>query len=256
MHTEIHKWYSPNLGKEMELKIYGHYGQSFVVFPCSRGRYFDFEGRGMVDKISYFINSGKIKLFSIDSVDTESWYDFSILPGDRNARHEAYDRYVAEEVTPFIRNHCNASNERPMATGTSMGAYHSINYFLKHPDICGGTIALSGLYRLDRDEFKISEDDVKYIYYNSPVHYLPNINDPVILDWYKKSNIIVCCGQGAWEDEAILDTRSLEHSFRQIGVKAWIDFWGNDVNHDWPWWYVQMNYFLSKLKYLEQKEHA
>jgi esterase/lipase superfamily enzyme len=26
-----------------------------------------------------------------------------------------------------------------------------------------------------------------------------------------------------------------------------VDFWGPDVNHDWPWWYRQMNYFLGKL---------
>jgi len=195
MHTEVHKWYSPNLGKEMELKVYGHYGQAFIVFPTSKGRYFDYEGQGMIDKISSFIDSGKIKLFSIDSVDEESWYNLSILPGDRNSRYEEFDRYVAEEVTPFIRKHCSSPDERPMATGVSMGAYHSVNYFLRHPDICGGTIALSGLYRLDRDEFKISSDDIKHVYYNSPVHYLPNVNNPKILEWYKKSNIIICCGQ-------------------------------------------------------------
>ena len=247
MHTEVHKWFSPNLGKEMELKIYGNYGKAFIVFPCSRGRYFDFEGQGMIDKISSFINSGKIKLFSVDSVDTESWYNLSVLPGERNTRHDAYDKYIAEEVTPFIRNHCNSPDERPMATGTSMGAYHAVNYFLRHPDICGGTIALSGLYKLDREEFKISPDDVKYVYYNSPVHYLSNTTDPAILDWYKKSNIIICTGQGAWEEEAILDTKALEQSFKQIGVTPWIDYWGTDVNHDWPWWFIQMNHFLSKL---------
>jgi esterase/lipase superfamily enzyme len=30
-------------------------------------------------------------------------------------------------------------------------------------------------------------------------------------------------------------------------VPAWIDVWGHDVNHDWPWWFKQMNYFLDKL---------
>ena len=247
MHTEVHKWYSPNLGKEMELKIYGNYGQAFIIFPTSKGRYFDYEHQGMINKISHYIDSGKIKMFAIDSVDEESWYNLSILPGDRNSRYEAWDKYVAEEVTPFIRNHCNSPNERPIGTGVSMGAYHSVNYFLKHPEICGGTIALSGLYSLNRDEFKIPADDVKYVYYNSPVHYLPNVSDPAILDWYRKSNIIICCGQGAWEDEAIADTKALENSFKQIGVNAWIEFWGHDVNHDWPWWFIQMNHFLSKL---------
>ena len=59
MHTEIHKWYSPNLGRDMELKVYGYYGKTFIVFPRSRGKYFDFEGQGMIDKISSFIDGVK-----------------------------------------------------------------------------------------------------------------------------------------------------------------------------------------------------
>ncbi|MCF7792177.1 MAG: hypothetical protein K9L78_02185 [Victivallales bacterium] len=247
MHTEYYRWFSEKLGKDMELKVYGHYGKPFIVFPCSRGRFFDYEGMGMVDKIKHHIDSGLVKLYAIDSIDSESWYNFSALPGERNERHEAYDRYVAEEVTPFIRNHCGSQGERPMATGASMGAFHAVNYFLKHPDLCGGTIALSGLYRLDRDEFKISGDDIKYVYYNSPIHYLPNVNDAETINLYRNSDIIVCCGRGAWEEEAVADTVELKKSFEKIGVSAWIDFWGEDVNHDWPWWYKQMNYFIEKL---------
>ncbi|MCP4178261.1 MAG: esterase family protein [bacterium] len=247
MHTEYHKWFSPNLGKDMQLKIYGHYGQSFIVFPTSKGHFNDYEGMGMVDKISSFIDGGKIKLFAIDSVDEESLYNLSISPADRIARQEAYYKYVTDEVVPFIRNHCNSPEERPMATGVSMGAYHSVNYFLKYPAVCGGTIALSGLYRLDRNEFKLSADDIKDVYYNSPVHYLPNVTDHETLELYRKSTVIVCTGQGAWEDEAIADTRDLEYSLRDKGVTAWIDYWGFDVNHDWPWWFIQMNHFLNKL---------
>ena len=110
MHTEVHKWYSPNLGKDMGLKVYGHCGKAFIVFPCSRGRYFDFEGLGMVDKISSYIDEGKIKLYAIDSVDAESWYNFGISPAERNARHNRYDKYVADEVIPFIRKHTKSIN--------------------------------------------------------------------------------------------------------------------------------------------------
>ena len=48
-------------------------------------------------------------------------------------------------------------------------------------------------------------------------------------------------------DEAIDDTRSLDYLFREKSVPAWIDYWGHDVNHDWPWWYKQMNHFLGHL---------
>ena len=247
MQIEQHRWWSPRLNRDMEIKVYGHWGRPFIVFPCSRGRYFDFEGMGMVSAIAGFIHSGKIKLFAIDSVDGESWYHWGSSPAERNAHHEAYDGYVANEVIPFVRQQCQSPSERAMATGCSMGAYHAVNFFLKHPDLFEGTIALSGLYRLDRPEFGLSAADLPAVYFNSPLAYLPGMSDPWFLDWYRKSRIVVCVGQGAWEHEAIEDTRGLDHCFREKSIPAWVDFWGHDVNHDWPWWYVQMNYFLGKL---------
>jgi esterase/lipase superfamily enzyme len=247
MHTEHHHWWSPRLSRGMELKVYGHWGTPYIVFPSSRGRYFDFEGMGMVGEIAGFITDGRIKLYAVDSVDAESWYDLGIPPAERNARHEAYDAYIAQEVVPFIREHCRSPEARPLATGCSMGAYHAVNFFLKHPDACGGTIALSGLYRLDRAEFSLGPDDLPAVYFNSPLSYLPGLNDPWFLDWYRRSRIIACVGLGAWEEEAIEDTRSLARMLREKSIPAWVDFWGPDVNHDWPWWYRQMNYFLGTL---------
>ncbi len=247
MHTEYHQWWSPHLNRNMELKVYGHWGKPYIVFPCSRGRFFDFEGMGMVDRISGYINAGRIKLIAVDSVDNESWYNLGVSPAQRNARHETYDSYLIHEVIPFIREHCNTPGERPMATGASMGAYHAMNFFLKHPDLCQGTIALSGLYRLDRAEFSLGSEHLSDVYFNSPLAYLAGMQDSWFLDWYRQSIIIVCTGQGAWEDEALEDTRALERIFRDKGIPAWIDVWGHDVNHDWPWWYIQMNHFLSRV---------
>ncbi len=247
MHTEHHQWWSPHLNRDMALKVYGHWGKPFVVFPCSRGRYFDYEGMGMIDAVAGFIDAGKIKLFCVDSVDESSWYNFAASPADRNARHEAYDRYVAQEVIPFIRDHCRSPQERPMTNGCSMGAYHSVNFFLKHPDLFEGTIALSGLYRLDRPEFQLSAGDLPAVYFNSPLSYLPGLADPAYLALYRRSRIVVCVGQGAWEEETGEDTRGLDDLFREKAVPAWVDFWGPDVNHDWPWWYRQMKTFLGEL---------
>ncbi len=30
--------------------------------------------------------------------------------------------------------------------------------------------------------------------------------------------------------------RLLQGAFEEKGIQAWVDFWGHDVNHDWPWW--------------------
>lgn len=247
MNIEYHKWWSPYLQRDMELKIYGHGGIPYLVFPCSRGRFHDYEDFGMVHEISYFIDTGKIKLFTVDSVDGESWYNFSILPGDRNRRHEQYDQYISDEVVPFIRQHYNQEDVRIMLTGCSMGAFHTINFFLKHPELFCGTIALSGLYRLDRIEFGLPAHDIPHVFFNSPLTYFKDLNEPALLEWYMRSTIIICTGQGAWEEETLQDTRALHHLFMQKSIPAWVDYWGHDVNHDWPWWSKQMRYFLGHL---------
>lgn len=247
MHTEEHRWRSQHLNREMTLKVYGHWGQPFIVFPSSRGRYFDYEGMGMIAAIAPFIDGGRIKLFCVDSIDAESWYDFGVSPARRNDRHEAFDRYITAEVIPFIRDHCHQPAMRVMANGCSMGAYHAVNFFFKHPDLFAGTIALSGLYRLDRAEFGLGGEDISAVYFNSPLNYLPGLTDPWYLERYLDSTIIVCVGQGPWEDEAIADTRHLQAVLAEKSIPARIDFWGFDVNHDWPWWFRQMNHFLADL---------
>lgn len=247
MHIEEHRWFSPHLHRDMAFKVYGHWGRPILVFPCSLGRYYDYEGMGMIDAIADYIYAGTIKLFCVDSVDAESWYNFSAVPSVRNARHEAYDAYITKEMIPYIRQHCNQRNIRVMANGCSMGAYHAVNAFLKHPDLFAGTIALSGLYRLDHTEFGLGPDDIPAVYFNSPLHYLAELTEPWFLDWYRRSDIIACVGQGAWECEALDDTRQMAQLLRDKRIPAWVDFWGEDVSHDWPWWYQQMQYFLDQL---------
>jgi len=67
MQIEEHQWFSPNLHKDMAFKVYGHWGVPILVFPCSLGRYYDYEGMGMIDAITEFIDAGKIKLYCIDT---------------------------------------------------------------------------------------------------------------------------------------------------------------------------------------------
>lgn len=246
MQIEEHRWFSPRLNQEMALKVYGHWGVPILVFPCSRGRYYDYETMGMVAALADFIDGGRVKLFCVDSVDAQSWYDFSIPPAARNQRYEAYDGYIVDEVLPFVRNHCGGAVDRVLTNGCSMGAYHAVNFFLKHPDRFCGTLALSGLYRLDRTEFGLGAGDLAAVYFNSPVHYLGGVNDARTLERYRGSTIVICVGQGAWEDEAIQDTRRMQTLLAQKQIPAWVDFWGPDVNHDWPWWYRQMRYFLER----------
>jgi esterase/lipase superfamily enzyme len=228
----------------MELKVYGYYGKPVVVFPAQAGRFFDFENFGMVHAISSFIEAGQIKLFTVDSVDGQSWANGSAHPADRARRHEDYDRYIIEEVAPFIRKHSGDTTEKFLTTGVSMGAYHAANFFFRHPDVFDIVIAISGLFRLNHFIGDYMDENV---YFNSPLAYLPSMNDPWYIDQYRQSRIIVCTGQGAWEEEMLADTHELKRILEEKNIPHWIDIWGGDVNHDWPWWLKMLPYFLEKL---------
>jgi esterase/lipase superfamily enzyme len=244
MHTEYHKWWSPNLNQEMELKVYGHYGKPALVFPAQGGRFYEYEDFKMVEAVSGFIEAGRLKLFTVDSLDNQSWANWNAHPADRARRHEDYDRYIVQEVAPFVRNHCGDNGHKILATGCSMGAYHCVNFFLRHPDVFDMTMALSGLYQL---KIFIGDYTDENVFFNTPLAYLRDLNDPWYLDQYRQSRIVVCCGQGAWEDEMLADTLALKGALDAKGVPAWIDIWGHDVNHDWPWWRKMAPYFLEHL---------
>ena len=244
MNIEYHKWFSPNLNKEMELKVYGHFGKPLVIFPCQDGRFYDAENFGLISSIAHIIESGKVKVFTVDGVDSESWTNQLIHPYDRGFRYEQYQKYFIDEVTTFIRNHCNYSDLKFIATGASMGAYHAGNFFFKFPQIFDGLIALSGVFDLKMFVGDYYDD---FVYFNSPLHFLPNLNDENILNLYRQSKIVVCCGQGAWEDKMLESTYALKKILESKNIPAWIDIWGYDVNHDWPWWNKQLPYFLEKI---------
>jgi esterase/lipase superfamily enzyme len=241
---DYYKWFSHNLGHDIEIKVYGYYGKPVLVFPAQAGRFFDFENFGMVEAIQDFIESGKIKLFTVDSIDSQSWANRGIHPADRALRHEDYDRYIIQEVAPFIRTLSGNTQQKFLTTGCSMGAYHAVNFFFRHPDEFDAVIALSGLYQLDMFVGDYMDDN---IYFNSPLNYLQNMKDLWYLERYRQSDIIICSGQGAWEDAMLADSVAMKNVLERLEVPAWIDIWGHDVNHDWPWWQKMLPYFLSSL---------
>lgn len=243
MNFEHHRWWSPSLRQDMELRLYGRSGKPVVVFPSSGGRFFEYHDFGMVEAVRPYLQSGRISLVTLDSVDGQSWLNHGAHPADRARRHQEYDRYVTEEVGPFLRQ--RFPGRGALATGCSMGAYHAANFFFRHPDLFDAVIALSGLYHLGSFLGGYMDESV---YFHTPLAYLPNLEDPWYLERYRKSQIVVCVGQGAWEEEMVADTRALEQVLRKKRVPAFVDYWGHDVNHDWPWWRKQMPFFLGKLE--------
>ena len=246
METQYFKWYSPALNRDMECKVYGHSGHPVLFIPCQDGRFFDFENFKMTDTWAPWIESGQVMVFSIDTMDLESWSDKVADAYTRIRRHEQWIQYITDEVVPFIRSmvqeRCGWQGGI-ITFGCSLGATHAANLFLRFPDLFDGTLALSGIYT---SEYGFGDYMDEVVYRNSPVHYLANMpSEHPYVEKYNRGRGIICVGQGAWEQ--VDTTRRLQELFQEKGIDIWVDFWGYDVNHDWPWWHKQVAYFVPKL---------
>ncbi|MBP3892328.1 MAG: esterase family protein [Solobacterium sp.] len=243
MKIEYFKEYSNHLNRDMEFKVFGHDGTPILVFPSQDGRFFDYENNGMIEAAKDFIESGKIQMFCCDSNDQNSWSSQNPDNRYRIEQHEAYYRYITEELCPRI--HQIANQTGILTTGCSMGASHALNFALRRPDLFKGCIALSGVYNA-RFFFPNYMDDL--VYANSPVDYIEGMAyDHPYVEQYRNQQLIICVGQGAWEHPMIEDAARMKELFNYKNIPAWVDFWGYDVAHDWPWWQKQLPYFLGHL---------
>ena len=245
MEIQYFRQYSPSLGRDMECKVYGHAGRPVLFIPCQDGRFFDFENFHMTDVWQPWLEAGQAMVFSIDTIDQETWSNKSGDPSWRINRYEAWIRYITDEFVPFMRAMVNDRNgwtgyPGVIVTGCSLGATHAANLFFRRPDLFDGLMALSGLYTAEYG-FGSYMDSV--VYQNSPVHYLANMpKDHPYIDLYNRKRGVICVGQGPWE--LTNETRELDAILKDKGINLWVDYWGYDCAHDWPWWYKQVAYFL------------
>lgn len=241
MQREIHKWNSENLQKSMEVAVYGHYGYALLMFPTAGADYLEYERFYLIDSISEYINNGTLKVFSINSINNETWMNKDLDPPEKAKRHDRYNTYVIEEVVPFIKEHCRG--EVPIVTsGASLGAYNAANMFFRRPDLFAGLIAMSGIYDLKYYSDGYFDD---ICYYNSPVDYLPGLTDENILSSIRQKEIIIASGRGAYEDPAA--SKQLSDILHSKNIPHWIDLWGEDMAHDWPTWRQMLPYFLDNI---------
>jgi esterase/lipase superfamily enzyme len=228
MNREYHRWYSPSLGRDMELLLCGHGGTPLLVFPSSMGRFYEYEDRGMIGAVTDRYEHGQIQAFCPDSVDSESWYNKWAHPADRVRRHMAYHAYIMNEVVPLIR----MRNQSPgvVSTGCSFGAYHAMDVALRHPDVFNACVAMSGAF--DIKQFLNGYYD-ENCYFSNPVDYLPGTHDGWYLERYRGNRYILAAGD--W-DICRGENERFDGIMSAKGIPHRLDIWGDNSKHDWPLW--------------------
>lgn len=226
MNRTYHRWYSPSLGRDMELLAFGHAGARVIAFPTSQGRFYEWEDRGMTEALREHLDRGWLQMFCVDSVDSESWYNDWVHPAVRAARHVQYDAYLRYEVVPLTQRN---PNPFLITTGASFGAYHAANMALRYPYLVNRVVGLSGLYDIGGWTDGYTDDNV---YFNNPVAYIPNEYDPGRLEALRRMDIILVTGQ---DDRFRRQNEEFSGILWGKGIGNALRIWDGWA-HDWPWW--------------------
>ena len=224
---EYHRWFSPSLGRDMDLLVHGHAGARVLVFPTSQGRFYEWEDRGMTHVLGEQLARGWLQLICVDSVDAESWYANWKHPDDRARRHLQYEQYLLNEVLPFSQHR----NPNPflITTGASFGAYHAVLTAFRHPNRFGRVLGMSGLYE---NRMFADGHDSGLLYSTNPSHFVPHLSDHGHLEAMRRMDIILVTGR---DDRFVENNRYLSRALWDRGVGNALRLWDGWA-HDWPWW--------------------
>jgi len=227
MHRAHHRWESPALNRPMELLAFGHAGAPMLVFPTSQGRFFEYEDRGMVNALAHHIEQGWVQLICLDSVDAESWYCGWCHPRGRLARHDQYERYVIDEVLPFVRS--QNSNPFTMTHGCSFGAIHAMLFGLRHPAHFKRVLAFAGYYDITRFLDGYYDEEV---HYHHPINMIQELQEGALAQQIRQLEIIMAVGR---DDDAAATNRALSDALWSKNIWHALRLW-DGWSHDWPFW--------------------
>jgi len=235
---EYHKWFTEYLDREFELLVFGHSGYPVILFPTSKGRYFENKDFKLIDSVSHLLDAGKIKIYCPDGIDSDSWYNYAIHPADRVKTHMGYENVILNDVIKFALY--ETGKKQVGTAGCSFGAYHAANLAFRHPDIVNNVFCMGGSFDIKQFIMGYYDDNC---YYNNPVDYLSGLNDDWYLEKIKKMGIILGTGENDMcKDENI----RLSNILNEKAIQNWLDV-RPGVGHDWPWWREMFPQYLEKI---------
>jgi esterase/lipase superfamily enzyme len=235
MNREYHSWFSERLGRQMELLLFGHGGEPVILFPTSRGRFYQNEDFKLIEAIQDRVDAGRYVVVCVDSVDSESWYNDRVSPALRVLRHDQYESYVLHEVVPFARS--RSSGGRLALGGCSFGAFHTMQIGLRNPTVFQKLVSMSG--KFDTEGFLDGYHDER-VYFHSVFQWLPNLADREKLEQLYRVDITLAAGD---QDSCRQSTERLSSLLWSKGIGNHLSIWDNAV-HDWPLWRRQIREYL------------
>ncbi|OGU61667.1 MAG: hypothetical protein A2X64_01475 [Ignavibacteria bacterium GWF2_33_9] len=196
MRKEVYPIKSKILEKDIKVCVYGHYGISVLLFPIHNDNPLEYENIGLIQELAPLIERGFIKFISFESFNKGCWSNKEIEPKVRSDNHYKFNLFLTSELVPFIYND-NGAAVPIVTSGVGIGAFHAVNSYLRRPDIFLGSIGVNGFYDIQWLSGAYYDENC---YFNSPVHYLPNLTDDYWLSFLKSQHHLHLIAQdGNWD---------------------------------------------------------
>jgi len=238
---QVFRWHSPHVEREVQLVRWGTFGTPVLLFPTAGGDAEEVERFHLVGALMPLIESGRIKVYSTDSIAGQAWISKQHSAEFCSYLQNMFDALIYQEIVPAIRSDCETPDIEVITAGASIGAFNAVASVCRHPDAFRIAIALSGTYDLSKYlEGRFIQD----FYFASPLHFLPGLEGPQ-LEQLRKRLILLPSGQGDFED--IGESWRMGSVLGAKGVPNRVDPWGSEWRHDWVTWREMLPKYLSEL---------
>jgi esterase/lipase superfamily enzyme len=228
------KYYSHHLGRDIDMLVYGTWGYPVLLFPTTMGRYYQAKDMGLIESVRGMIESGKYKIYFIDSIDADSWYAKHLNPEYRVLNHMVYDKFLVNELIPYIKQECNV--EKIGVAGCSFGGFHAANLAFRHPSLIAYMVSMSGAFDIRSFMDGFYND---HVYFNNPVDYMPNEQS------WKYGHMKIVLATSEW-DICLDSNLKMSEILNRNGIDHWLEVRGWE-KHDWPLWNDMFPQYLSRI---------
>jgi esterase/lipase superfamily enzyme len=229
------------MGADVTVVRWGQVGTPLFIFPTAGGDAEEIERFLIVDTLAPFLEEGRIKIYSCDSVAGRAMLAEEGSPEYRMRLLNRFHECVHQEIVPAIRADCRSPEIGIVAAGASIGAFNAMAALCRFPDAFTHAICMSGTYDLARFLKAPPTDD---LYYASPLHFLPGL-DGAALEQLCTRFVLIASGEGRAED--IGESWRAAHVLGSKGVPNRVDSWGPDWHHDWPTWRNMLARYVEEL---------
>lgn len=237
-------WLSERLGQEVAVVRWGETGTPILLFPTAGGDAEEIERFLVIDTLADYLEAGRVKIYSCDSVAGRAMLTQEGSPADRMRAMDRFQDFIYREVVPAIRTDCRDPEVETIAAGSSIGAFYALAMVSRYPDAFRAALCMSGTYDLLRFLKAVPSDITQDLYLSSPLHFVPGL-EGALLEKLRERFVLVASGEGRAED--IGESERVAELLEKKGIPYRFDNWGEEWHHDWPTWRNMLHRYVDEL---------